>query len=176
MSASSGRLLGPVTRPGRGERRPHLLWLGGAALSTMMLAGGCGSGRVTGLGRASGSSSVPGARAAAGCANAIATEAIRSALVEANGLPGGQVVPGRTYYGVCDATSYAVAQFRAAAGATLQEQVSFQDDGSDMRFFSRPDGGAWAVVGMVPYDQDPTCAPFAALPPALKALWDNCRG
>jgi len=108
------------------------------------------------------------------CANGVVTDAIRAALVAANGSPGGEAVPGDTYYGICGSTSYAVAHFEPAANATLQEQVSFQDDGAGPRFFVMKSGGSWKVVGTEPYDQTPSCARFTQLPPALKTLWNDC--
>jgi hypothetical protein len=95
-------------------------------------------------------------------------------LVQANGLPGGEVVAGATYYGTCGSVSYAVTRFHAAPNATLQEQVSFQDDGSGPRFFVRQVGGTWTLAGSVPYDQTASCATFTQLPSALKTLWQNC--
>jgi hypothetical protein len=109
-----------------------------------------------------------------GCVNGVVTDALRSQLVLANGSPGGQAVPGDTYYGVCGATSYAVARFEPAPGATLQEQVSFQDDGSGPRFFVEQAGGSWTVAGIEPYEQLPSCSGFTQLPSSLKTLWDNC--
>ena len=54
----------------------------------------------------------------AGCSNGVVTDAVRAALVAANGSPGGEAVPGDTYYGICGSTSYAVAHFEPAANAT----------------------------------------------------------
>lgn len=108
------------------------------------------------------------------CVNAAVTVAVRTALVEANRQPGGQAVPGHTYYGTCGPVAYAVARFEPAPHATLAEQVSFQDDGSDTRFFMRQAGSAWMVVGRRQYDLAPTCATFTQLPSALKTLWQNC--
>jgi hypothetical protein len=108
------------------------------------------------------------------CANGIVTDALRVLLVQADGHPGGQAVPGATYYGTCGTTGYAVARFMAAPGATLDEQVSFQDDGSGPRFLLKNGGGAWTVVGTFPYDVAPSCATFTMLPTTLKTLWQDC--
>jgi len=157
-----------------------------AALILTGLVGACSSGHkgtATATTGSSTSTSVPPAQAsgtststvsAGGCANGVVTDAIRSALVAANGSPGGEAVPGDTYYGICGSTSYAVAHFRPAANATLQEQVSFQDDGAGPRFFVMQAGGGWTVVGNQPYNQVPSCAGFTQLPAALRTLWQDC--
>jgi hypothetical protein len=98
---------------------------------------------------------------------------VPAALVAANGAPGGQLVPGDTYYGACGSTAYAVGRFMAAPGATLQEQVSFQDNGGGPRFFTET-AGVWKLAGQFPYDQPPSCATFTQLPSALEALWQHC--
>lgn len=96
--------------------------------------------------------------------------------MEAGDLPGGQISPGTTYYGMCGSTAYAVSSFHAAPGATFDQQVSFQDEGSAPRFFVKEAGGAWAVVGIgtPSYEMPLSCAKFTQLPAALRALWQDC--
>jgi len=154
----------------------HVLQGGTASVTPRPTAPGSSNSAPTTTATANSSPMDPerGAPATPGCVNGAVTDAIRAALVQANRLPGGHAVPGHTYYGTCGAVSYAVARFEPVTNATLAEQVSFQDDGSDSRFFMKQARGAWTVVGQRDYDLAPTCATFTQLPSALKTLWQNC--
>jgi hypothetical protein len=151
-----------------------------------VIAGGCTASHKTGA--AASTTTTPSTAAASSssttstttkpnesaCVNGIVTDSIRAALLQANGMPGGQVVAGATYYGTCGSASYAATRFQPAPHATLQEQVSFQDDGSGPRFFVQKSGTAWALVGTSPYDQARSCARFTQLPSGLRTLWLDC--
>jgi hypothetical protein len=113
--------------------------------------------------------------ATVGCANDTVSNPLTTALVAANGTPGGQALPGSIYYGTCGTTAYAVARFGPAPGATMQEQIAFQDAGSVAHYFVRPAEGLWTLAGTAPFPSaTSSCATFTQLPAALRAIWRDC--
>jgi hypothetical protein len=115
------------------------------------------------------------APAIVGCADDTVSNRLETALVAANGTPGGEAVPGSIYYGTCGTTAYAVARFGPAPGATIQEQIAFQDAGSVAHYFVRPGEGHWTLAGTAPFPSAmASCAGFTQLPAALRAIWRDC--
>ncbi len=106
-----------------------------------------------------------------GCTNLALTDAVRAALITANGQPGGLL--SIAYYGSCGTTSYAMARFRATPDATFQQKVNFQGEGQAPKFLIQ-EGGTWRLVGRLDFMLPQSCASFAELPAALKSLWQNC--
>jgi hypothetical protein len=110
-----------------------------------------------------------------GCADDTVSIPLETALVAANGTPGGEAVPGSIYYGTCGTTAYAVARFGPAPGSTIQEQIAFQDAGSVAHYFVRSAEGHWTLAGTAPFPSaTPSCATFTQLPAALRAIWRDC--
>ena len=110
----------------------------------------------------------------AGCTNKPATSAIDAALVEANGTPWAQTVPGSVYYGTCGSTGYAVARFQPGSAST--DPASFQDEGAAPHYFVEAAGAPWKlVVDSANFPQHMRdCSTFTQLPDALRSLWQDC--
>jgi hypothetical protein len=85
-------------------------------------------------------------------------------------------VPLRFFYGQCGALHYAATPFRSTPGATYDQLVGMQDEGSAMKYFrTTPDGG-WAYIASDGYPQSPHgCGDIPQIPQALAAAWANCR-
>ncbi|MFI2761751.1 hypothetical protein ACH5A3_23220 [Streptomyces echinatus] len=79
--------------------------------------------------------------------------------------------PGNFYYGSCGTTHYAAARFEAGAGATGDDRVQLQDEGSSLQFFRLSPGTAWWFVGSDTYPATDDCSRFA--PADLARRW-NC--
>lgn len=111
-----------------------------------------------------------------GCTNQQASQAIDAELVQANGSPGGETVPGSVYYGVCGSTSYAVARFQPSPTATPEQANSFQDEGAAPHYFMEASGESWKLVtdgaNFPQHMRD--CSTFTQLPEALRTLWQDC--
>jgi hypothetical protein len=100
------------------------------------------------------------------------TTAFRATLQDVTHI---EPVPGTFFYGRCGSTTYAAARFRATAGASTQELVQLQDDGSAMKYFTLPGHGTWHLVASDGFPADPRgCAAIHAVPAALAAAWDDC--
>ena len=117
------------------------------------------------------------ASGSAACRNLSATAAVKSVVLAAfkarnPTLQHAGVAPKTFYYGSCGATTYAIASFRATAGATDDELVSFQDDGSARKFFVNSGGAGWKYVSSDTFPATPGCV--GAVPAALAAAWGHC--
>ncbi|WP_152628153.1 hypothetical protein [Streptacidiphilus neutrinimicus] len=82
-------------------------------------------------------------------------------------------VPGSFLYGACGGVTYAASPFEPTAGATLQEQVASQDEGSVPKYFSLGAAGAWSYLGSAGFPATGGC--IGAIPRALAAVWGDCR-
>jgi hypothetical protein len=105
----------------------------------------------------------------------VATAALKSALTAAfvahNGLPAAEVAgtaPNSVYYAYVPSTSthWAIAGFVPAANASMNTQVSMQDDGC-CGIFTMTAGGSWTYV--TGYLGAP-CS--GQIPAALEQLWN----
>lgn len=82
---------------------------------------------------------------------------------------------GTFYYGSCDNTAYAAAQFEPTADATYAEKVASQDDGSAMKYLSRSAHGSWTLIASDGLPRNPRgCAAVPQIPARLAALWGDC--
>lgn len=82
-----------------------------------------------------------------------------------------QPKPGNFYYGSCGTTLYAAVRFEAGAGATGDDRVQLQDEGSGLQFFRFTPSTGWWFVGSDAYPATDDCSRFA--PVALARQW-NC--
>ncbi|MGW4985033.1 hypothetical protein [Streptomyces mirabilis] len=82
-----------------------------------------------------------------------------------------QPKPGNFYYGSCGTTLYAAVRFEAGAGATGDDRVQLQDEGSGLQFFRFTPSTGWSFVGSDRYPATDDCSRFA--PIALARQW-NC--
>ncbi|MEY9870765.1 putative small secreted protein [Streptacidiphilus sp. MAP12-33] len=120
----------------------------------------------------------PGASAAAaGCQNLVATDAVKAAVTSAYEAAShrGHITPRphQFLYGECGGTIYAATAFDLTPGATYNDQVAAQDDGSTRKYLSLAAGGSWAVIGS---DNFPGTAGgcIHAIPADLAKLWGGC--
>ncbi|MFF3920305.1 hypothetical protein ACFYZB_44255 [Streptomyces sp. NPDC001852] len=78
--------------------------------------------------------------------------------------------PGQFLYGQCGGTRYAATAFELTPGATRQEQIGIQDDGSARKYF--------ILRGSQPWVYSHSAAPFSGgcvdIPRELAKLWNNC--
>ncbi|GAB7110979.1 hypothetical protein JCM4814A_92970 [Streptomyces phaeofaciens JCM 4814] len=82
-----------------------------------------------------------------------------------------QPKPGNFYYGSCGTTLYAAVRFEAGAGATGDDRVQLQDEGSVLQFFQFTSSTRWSYVGSDTYPATNDCSRFA--PVTLAHQW-NC--
>ncbi|MFC1420637.1 hypothetical protein [Streptacidiphilus cavernicola] len=113
-----------------------------------------------------------------GCRNLPATAAAKAVVTAAYQarfpyLTRIETLPGTFYYGVCDGTEYALTQFTPTPGASEQERVAMQDEGSARKFFERTGGAGWRYVSSDTFPATPGCV--GAIPTAIAKAWGNCR-
>ncbi|SEK69908.1 hypothetical protein [Streptacidiphilus jiangxiensis] len=168
---------------------------GGSTASTSAPSGGSGGGSTSGgsgggstsggsgsstQGTTSGSTSGTGGAtaAAAGCRNLVATDAVKAAVTQAYEAEShrGHItpLPHRFLYGECGGTTYAATAFELTPGATYNDQVAAQDDGSTRKYFSLTAGGSWTVLGSAGFPDMGGC--IAQVPKALATVWGGCPG
>jgi hypothetical protein len=123
---------------------------------------------------------VSGSHSPGGCRSLLVPAAVKSRVTAAFRATLQDVthvgpVPGTFFYGTCGSTTYAAARFRATAGASTNELVQLQDDGSAMKYFRLPAHGGWRLVASDGFPADPHgCAAIHAVPAALAAAWNDC--
>ncbi|WP_042425680.1 hypothetical protein [Streptacidiphilus anmyonensis] len=134
---------------------------------------------------ASGGSAAPApsrgsaAPAAAGsaCRNLVVTAAVRAEVTRAYAAESRLVhiepVPGGFLYGACGGVTYAASRFEPTGGATEQEKVASQDEGSVPKYFSLGPSGAWTYLGSAGFPATGGC--IGGIPQALAAVWGGCR-
>lgn len=119
----------------------------------------------------------PSAAAAvpAACKNLAVHADVKSAVTQtwehAKSVSHIQPKPGNFYYGSCGTTLYAAVRFKAGAGATGDDRVQLQDEGSGLQFFRFTPSTGWWFVGSDAYPATNDCSRFA--PVALARQW-NC--
>ncbi|MER5548438.1 hypothetical protein ACWDBD_29275 [Streptomyces sp. NPDC001118] len=110
-----------------------------------------------------------------GCRNLVATATVKTAVTRAYTSHNSlfhhiKPRPGQFLYGQCGDTRYAATAFELTPGATHQEQIGIQDDGSARKYFILRDGRPWAYSH--------SAAPFSGgcvgIPKELSQRWDNC--
>lgn len=115
------------------------------------------------------------AAAPAACKNLAVHADVKSAVTQtwehAKRVSHIQPKPGNFYYGSCGTTLYAAVRFEAGAGATGDDRVQLQDEGSGLQFFRFTPSTGWWFVGSDAYPATDDCSRFA--PVALARQW-NC--
>ncbi|MFE7897231.1 hypothetical protein ACFU3E_06775 [Streptomyces sp. NPDC057424] len=84
-------------------------------------------------------------------------------------------VPHQFFYGRCGGVRYAATRFEATPGATHEELVGMQDEGSATKYFRSAAGGGWIYVTSDGSPRGPHgCGDVPQIPEALSAAWGNC--
>ncbi|MER5469341.1 hypothetical protein [Streptomyces sp. NPDC002685] len=118
------------------------------------------------------------AAAVPGCRNLAAGDEVKAAVTRAyrNRVHFTHIdpVPHGFFYGQCGTVRYAATRFGLSAGATQEELVGMQDEGSATKYF-RSSGGGWVYVGTDGFPAGPHgCGDIPAVPEALAAAWGGC--
>lgn len=117
-------------------------------------------------------SAVPGCRnlTASAEVKAAVTRAYRQRVHFAHIEP----VPHGFFYGQCGTVRYAATRFLAVDGATYEELVGMQDEGSATKYF-RNSGDGWAYVASDGFPAGAHgCGDIPAIPDALAGAWKDC--
>jgi hypothetical protein len=111
-----------------------------------------------------------------GCANRVATPAVKAAVTRAYAAATGhthlQPRPGQFLYGQCKGVYYAATPFDLTSGATYEEKVAAQDDGSVRKYFILAGGAPWTMDGSASFPDQGGC--FSLTPHELAQKWSNC--
>ncbi|OQQ13935.1 hypothetical protein B0675_27415 [Streptomyces sp. M41(2017)] len=113
-----------------------------------------------------------------GCRNLPASAEVKAAVTrfyrQRVHFPHIEPVPHGFFYGQCGTVHYAVTRFQPVDGATYEELVGMQDEGSAAQYFS-DSGNGWAHVGSDGFPAGPHgCGDVPAIPDALAEAWKNC--
>ncbi|MGC9538314.1 hypothetical protein [Streptomyces sp. UG1] len=124
--------------------------------------------------------SVSGPAERPGCRNLSAGSQVKAAVTEAYRRSFPRFVhirpaPGQFYYGQCGGVRYAATSFEATAGATHDELVGMQDEGSATKYFRGTSAGGWAYLTSDGFPRGARgCGDIAQIPEVLSTLWGNC--
>ncbi|MGW0501053.1 hypothetical protein ACWD0Z_38210 [Streptomyces sp. NPDC003007] len=116
----------------------------------------------------------------ADCRNLTAGSEVKTAVTEAYRRSFPRFVhlrpePGQFFYGQCGGVRYAATRFEATLGATYDELVSMQDEGSATKYFRGTSAGGWTYLTSDGFPRGPRgCGDVTQIPDALSALWGNC--
>ncbi|WP_415938290.1 hypothetical protein [Streptomyces sp. 039-1] len=113
-----------------------------------------------------------------GCRNLTASAEVKASVTRVYRqrvhFPHIEPVPHGFFYGQCGSVHYAATRFQAVDGATYEELVGMQDEGSAAQYFS-DSGSGWAHVGSDGFPAGPHgCGDIPAIPDALAEAWKNC--
>ncbi|GAA2274031.1 hypothetical protein GCM10010415_46700 [Streptomyces atrovirens] len=115
-----------------------------------------------------------------GCRNLTAGSEVKAAVTEAyrRGFPRFvhvRPVPRQFFLGRCDGVRYAATRFEPTAGATHEELVGMQDEGSATKYFRGTPEGGWTYLTSDAFPHAPRgCGDVPQIPEALAELWGNC--
>ncbi|MFE6941998.1 hypothetical protein [Streptomyces chartreusis] len=115
-----------------------------------------------------------------GCRNLAASVEVKAAVTEAyrRAFPRFvhvQLAPDQFFYGQCDGVRYAATRFQATSGATQEELVGMQDEGSVTKYFRSATGSGWSYLTSDAFPRGAHgCGDVPAVPEALSAAWGNC--
>ncbi|WP_042377407.1 hypothetical protein [Streptacidiphilus melanogenes] len=149
---------------------------GGAAPSTVATTAAPTASTAEG---AASSTPAGSAEAASGspCKDLVATTAVKAEVTRAytaqSRLVHIEPVPGGFLYGACGGVTYAASSFEPTAGASLEEKVASQDEGSVPKYFSLNPSGTWSYLGSSGFPATGGC--IGAIPRALAAIWADCQ-
>ncbi|MER7900102.1 hypothetical protein ABTX62_29320 [Streptomyces sp. NPDC096046] len=124
--------------------------------------------------------SAPSSADHADCRNLTADSQVKTAVTEAYRRSFPRFVhirpePGQFFYGRCGGLRYAATRFEATLGATHDELVSMQDEGSATKYFRGTSAGGWTYLTSDDFPRGAQgCGDVAQIPGALSALWGNC--
>ncbi|MFG3092997.1 hypothetical protein [Streptomyces antibioticus] len=116
----------------------------------------------------------------ADCRNLTAGSQVKAAVTEAYRRSFPRFVhigpdSGTFFYGQCGGVRYAATRFHATPGATHDELVNMQDEGSVTKYFRSTSAGGWTYLTSDGFPHGPQgCGDVAQIPEALSALWGNC--
>lgn len=119
------------------------------------------------------------ATAVAGCRNLAVGDEVKAAVTRSYQqrvvhFTHIEPAPHTFFYGQCGTVRYAATRFQAFKGATMEELVGMQDEGSVTKYF-RSSGGGWDFVASDGLPVGPHgCADIPAIPRSLAAAWGNC--
>ncbi|MFD7434840.1 hypothetical protein [Streptomyces sp. NPDC059861] len=86
-----------------------------------------------------------------------------------------QPAPRQFFYGQCGDVRYAATRFQATPGATLDELVAMQDEGSVTKYFRTTSAGGWTYVASDSFPPGARgCGDIPQIPAALSETWGNC--
>ncbi|RSN95521.1 hypothetical protein DMH26_21385 [Streptomyces sp. WAC 05379] len=86
-----------------------------------------------------------------------------------------QPAPDQFFYGQCDGVRYAATRFQATSGATQEELVGMQDEGSVTKYFRSATGSGWSYLTSDAFPRGAHgCGDVPAIPEGLSAAWGNC--
>ncbi|MFG3656685.1 hypothetical protein [Streptomyces sp. NPDC047706] len=86
-----------------------------------------------------------------------------------------QPAPQQFFYGRCGDVRYAATRFQATPGATLDELVAMQDEGSVTKYFRTTTTGGWSYVAGDSFPRGAQgCGDIPLIPAALAEAWANC--
>ena len=113
-----------------------------------------------------------------GCRNLTASAEVKAAVTRVYRqrvhFPHIEPVPHGFFYGQCGTVHYAATRFRPVEGATYEELVGMQDEGSAAQYFS-DSGSGWAHVGSDGFPASPHgCGDSPVIPDVLAESWKNC--
>ncbi|MGX1915073.1 hypothetical protein ACWIID_40560 [Streptomyces phaeochromogenes] len=114
------------------------------------------------------------------CRNLTATDAVKAAVTAAyqRSFPRFahiQPVPRQFFYGQCGGVRYAVTRFESTSGATYEELVGMQDEGSAAKYFRGTSADSWSYLASDGSPRGPHgCGDVPQIPEALAAAWGNC--
>ncbi|MGW1539191.1 hypothetical protein ACWCPM_02635 [Streptomyces sp. NPDC002309] len=115
-----------------------------------------------------------------GCRNLTAANDVKAAVTSAYRrnsprLDHIQPVPGQFFHGRCGDVHYAATRFQATAGATLDELVTLQDEGSVTKYFRTTSTGVWSYIASDTFPRGARgCGDIPQIPAALSETWANC--
>ncbi|MFE3637117.1 hypothetical protein [Streptomyces sp. NPDC059168] len=84
-------------------------------------------------------------------------------------------VPQQFFYGRCGDVGYAATRFEATPGATQEELVGMQDEGSATKYFRFTSAGGWTYLTSDAFPRGAHgCRDVPQIPEALAAVWGDC--
>ncbi|MFK4145268.1 hypothetical protein [Streptomyces sp. NPDC004065] len=115
-----------------------------------------------------------------GCRNLAVSSAVKTAVTAAyrRGFPRFSHIapaPNQFFYGQCGSVRYAGTRFLPTPGATGEELVALQDEGSARKYFRTASDGAWVYLATDGFPPGPHgCADVPQIPRDLAVAWRNC--
>lgn len=116
----------------------------------------------------------------AGCHNLTATDEVKAAVTAAyqRSFPRFahiRPVPRQFFHGQCGGVRYAATRFESTPGATHEQLVSMQDEGSATKYFRSTSADGWSYVASDAFPRGlHGCGDISQIPEALAAAWGNC--